>query len=199
MKSISSIVEETLLKKKPRKSSKSSESDLEFKILFDIDYSKSFKRSKSIFIKKYLLDILALSLGNVKRASLIADIDRRHMHRLLKEHHINPQSNREDPLKFSNYLNNNFKNIIDEKIEEMNISQKRLENIYSSLHDLSLMIANNHDNPASFKEAIDIFEKNFIEKALLDNQYDLSETAKSLKISERTLYRKLKDLDISSS
>ena len=202
MKSISSIVEETLLKKKVKKSSKAKESDeseLEFKILFDIVYSKSFKKSKSIFIKKYILDILALSLGNVRRASAIANIDRRHMHRLLNEHHVNPQENRQDPLKFSNYLNNNFRNIVDDKIEEMNISGKKLQNIYSNLHDLTLMIANNHDNPATFKEAIDIFEKNFIEKALLENDFDMKKTSKFLKISTRTLYRKIKELNISSS
>ena len=81
----------------------------------------------------------------------------------------------------------------------MNISGKKLQNIYSNLHDLTLMIANNHDNPATFKEAIDIFEKNFIEKALLENDFDMKKTSKFLKISTRTLYRKIKELNISSS
>ena len=61
--------------------------------------------------------------------------------------------------------------------------------------DISQVIAE-HIKNMSYEEALELFEKEYIEKALKENQYNVQKTAESIGINERTLYRKINKLGI---
>ncbi len=196
MNNISSIVYEALDKHAilEEKELKSLTNNLEFRLLFSIDFSKSFKEAKKDFIKNYLNDLLTLSLGNVSLAAKKANIHRRHFHRMLHEHELNPDIHRKELIKPSQYLKENLQNILEDSLIGINEDDK-LQTVYSSLNDISQIITETMQN-IPYEKALEIFEKEFIEKTLKKYNYDIAETANSLEISERTLYRKMTKLGI---
>ncbi len=50
--------------------------------------------------------------------------------------------------------------------------------------------------PASFKEAKEAFEKQFIQTMLLKNNWNISKTAESIQVERSNLHRKIKQLEI---
>ena len=196
MNNISSIVYEALDKHAilEEKELKSLTNNLEFRLLFSIDFNKSFKEAKKDFIKNYLNDLLTLSLGNVTLAAKKANLHRRHFHRMLHEHELNPKIHRKELIKPSQYMKENLQNILEDSLININ-EEEKLQTVYSSLNDISQIITEIMRN-IPYEKALEIFEKEFIEKTLKKYQYDLKKTAESLEVSERTLYRKLNKLGI---
>jgi DNA-binding NtrC family response regulator len=170
--------------------------DLEFRLLFSIDYSQPYKKAKSVFIRKYLQDLLVMSLGNVKRAAFVAKITRRHLHRLLLRHGISTEEIRKSSLKYSNYLQEQVQSIISQKIEYQAFSTKRKQDIYTNIHDITQLLANNLEDPIGFDAAMDIFDRTFIEKVMAASDHDVDRTAYVLQVSPRTLCRKMKKLKV---
>ena len=195
MKSISSIVEGVLRKHKDLPKLKEEIStNLEFRLLFTIDFSKSFKEAKKDFIRNYLNDLLTLSLGNISLAAKKAQIHRRQLHRIISKLEIDPENHRKELIKPTQYMKENIYNILEETLEAFE-QEKSIKNIYSDLEDISQIIAKNIDN-ISYEEALNLFEKEFIEKALTEYEFNIQKTADALEMSERTLYRKINKLNI---
>ena len=168
--------------------------NLEFKLLFSIDFSKPFKDAKKDFIKNYLNDLLVLNLGNVSAAAKRAKLNRRHFHRMINELSLDPDTHRRDLIKPSVYLKDNVQNLLDETLVDIQEKEK-VANVYSSINDISQVIVETFQD-IPYEEAIELFEKEFITKTLQKFEYDLKKSAKFLEISERTLYRKLEKLGI---
>jgi DNA-binding NtrC family response regulator len=169
--------------------------NLEFRLFFPANYSKSFKEAKKIFLKNYLNDLLILSLGNVSLAAKKAHIHRRQFHRILNELEINPGLHRKELIKPVEYMRENIHTILEETLAGLNKDEK-IKTIYSNLPDISEVISKNMEENFSYEEAIDLFEKEFISNALKENKYDISKTAENMDISERTLYRKISKFNI---
>ena len=199
MKNISSVVDTVLTKFTGDDTPKLKEeisTNLEFRLVFTVDLSKPFKEAKKEFLVNYLNDLLTLSLGNISLAAKKAQLHRRHLHRMINELDIDPNEHRKEMLKPREYMKVNVHNILDETLANSSLSEHKLSQIYSNLEDISQVLAQNIDNAFSYNEALDLFEKEYIEKALRDNQYDIQKTADFLDISERTLYRKINKLNI---
>lgn len=196
MTQISSIIYNALDKHSilEEKELKSLTNNLEFRLLFTIDFSKPFKEAKKDFIRNYLNDLLTLSLGNVSMVAKKANLNRRHLHRMLNNHELDPDIHRKELIKPSQYLKENIHNILEDTLTNIH-EQETLENVYSSINDISQIITDTMQN-IPYEKALEIFEKEFIEKTLKKNNYDLKKTAKEIDISERTLYRKLAKLNI---
>ena len=169
-------------------------SNLEFRLLVTVDLSKPFKQAKKDFLKNYLNDILTLSLGNISLAAKRAQLHRRHLHRIINNLDIDPSVHKKELLKPQEYLKENVHNIIEDTLSHFDEDDK-IRQIYSNLDDISVVISKNI-GPVSYDEALELFEKEYIEKALKDNNYNISETADAIDMNERTLYRKLSRLNI---
>lgn len=194
MKTISSLVEDVLKKYSDTSLevlTRNLSSTLEFRLLFNIDFGQPFRIAKKEFIKNYFIDLLTLNLGNVSRVAEAANLNRRHVHRLLNELDINPGIQRKEMLKPYYYLKENIQQIFENVPDQFkNASdQKKIE-------DVSEIFANNTEDTLSYEEAMQIFEKEYIQKALEEHDFDILETADSIKLSERTLYRKINKLSI---
>jgi DNA-binding NtrC family response regulator len=198
MKNISSVVERAvkkhLLQDIPDLKYNIS-TNLEFRLVFPIDTSKSFKQAKKNFLKNYLNDILTLSLGNISMAARKANLNRRHLHRIISELDINPETHRKELLKPAQYLKDNIQNILEETLLNFKPDEK-LRNVYSNLEQISETLAEDMDESMSYEEAIELFEKEFLGKVLKENNYNISKTAEVLDMSERTLYRKISKLNL---
>lgn len=168
--------------------------NLEFRLIFPVDLSKPFKIAKKDFIKNYLNDLLTLSLGNITIAAKKAHLHRRHLHRIINEFEIDPSAHRKELLKPAQYLKKNVHNIIELSLSNF-IQDDNIKAVYSNLEDISEIIAANMDE-VSYDEAIELFEKEYIEKVLKNTNYNITKTAETMDISERTLYRKISKLNI---
>ena len=168
--------------------------NLESRLLFTIDLSKPFKEAKKEFLRCYLNDLLTLSLGNISLAAKKANLHRRHLHRIINELHIDPSNHRKELIKPSQYLKENVHNIIEDRLSNF-VESENLKTVYSHLEDISEVIASEMDE-VSYYEALQLFEKEYIEKVLKDNNYDISKSAEVMDLSERTLYRKINKLNI---
>ena len=193
---ISNVVEAVLKKhtKNVPKVKEDISSNLEFRLLVTVDLSKPFKQAKKDFLKNYLNDILTLSLGNISLAAKRAQLHRRHLHRIINDLDIDPNVHKKELLKPQEYLRENVHNIIEDTLSHFD-EDDRIRQIYSNLEDISVIISKNMC-PVSYDEALELFEKEYIEKALKDNNYNISKTADAIDMNERTLYRKLSRLNI---
>lgn len=148
--------------------------DLEIRLFFTFDFSKPFKEAKKNFLKRYVRDILAISLGNVSMAAKKANLDRRHFYRIITGCEINPQEQRKELLKPNEYM------------------KETISEIFSndSIDDISKVIVESLNN-ITYDDALVLFEKMYIEESLKNNNYNLHETASKMDVSERTLQRKI--------
>jgi DNA-binding NtrC family response regulator len=198
MKNISSVVEKAvrkhLIQDIPDLKYNIS-TNLEFRLFFPLNTNKPFKEAKKNFLKNYLNDILTLSLGNISMAARKANLNRRHLHRIITELDINPDTHRKELLKPTQYLKDNIQNILEETLFNLKPDEK-LRNVYSNLEQISESLAKNMDESMSYEEAVELFEKEFLGKALKENNYNIPKTAEILDMSERTLYRKISKLNL---
>ncbi|MFH2021213.1 MAG: helix-turn-helix domain-containing protein [archaeon] len=196
MPTISSIVDLVLKKYSSEipKLKESLSSNLEFRLFFNIDLSKPFKEAKKEFLKNYINDILTLSLGNISLAAKKANIHRRHFHRIIIELEVDPEFHKREMLKPDEYMKTYVQNILEETLASFREESKNSK-VYSNLDDISVVIAQNIDS-LSYDDALEIFEKEYIQRALKDNGYDIHRTAQAIGMNERTLYRKINKLRI---
>jgi DNA-binding NtrC family response regulator len=170
--------------------------NLEFRMLFPIDTRKPFKEAKKSFLKNYLNDLLTLSLGNISLAAKKANMHRRHFYRMISELEIDPEIQRRELLKPSEYIKGNVHYILEETLSNISNDEK-IQTIYTNLDDISEIIAQSIDS-ISYDEALDLFEKEFISKTLKENSYDIEKSAEELDMSQRTLYRKMSKFGLSA-
>ena len=107
---------------------------------------------------------------------------------------IKPDEHKKELIKPSQYMKENIYNILEERLAAFE-EEKKVKNIYSNLDDISQLIADNIGN-ISYDEALELFEKEYIEKALKDHDFNIQKTADAIDMSERTLYRKINKLNI---
>jgi DNA-binding NtrC family response regulator len=198
MKSISSIVDKAVKKhliEDIPDLTYNITTNLEFRLVFPIDITKPFKQAKKSFLKSYLNDLLTLSLGNISMAARKANVNRRHLHRIMSELEINPEAHRKELLKPGQYLKDNIHNILEETLIDFKNDDK-LRDVYSHLEHISETLAKDMDESMSYEEAVELFEKEFLGKALKENNYNIPKTAEMLDMNERTLYRKINKFNL---
>jgi len=166
---------------------------------FDIDTSIPFKRAKKKFKKEYLKRLLQINYGNVSEVARIADVDRRSIHRIVKEANIDVDNIRKEMAKAyvirQDAIGNIIENVLDNYKEVLHPG--RLNSLYHSVSEVSKDILDQlPPKPMTLKEAESEFEKEFIRSALLDNDLNVSKTAKMIGIRYETLHRKAKKLGL---
>ncbi len=146
--------------------------------------------------------MLELHYGNVSEVARLSGLNRRSIHRAVKELGVNIEKIRNDFLKAEFYV----KEAVDDTIRDVLDSYKkiirkeRLDTFYSHVPEVSEIIAK--ELPivdVSWKDFEKDFEKKYLEKALNENNRDLSKTAKKIKLRYETLLRKIKRLGLKRS
>lgn len=162
---------------------------------FYVDTKKAFKTAKKQFKKHYLEKVLQIHSGNVSTSARVAGIDRRSIHRLMTELGIIVDRQK---LLAENYTGSVQEMITGALQESERGSQDKLMKMYRRMAPtLSREIV--RELPSlSLDEAEREFERRFIEKALGENDNNISATARKIGLRFETLHRKMKDLKISS-
>jgi DNA-binding NtrC family response regulator len=167
---------------------------VEGKLDFEINISIPFKQAKELFKRSFLVKLLQMTNGNMSEASEIADIDRRHMHRLVQRFNINADFFRKQAKYSEKEEKESYvKEIIGEtlakyeltKSKSKEVNQETTKNIAHKMPDIRMAL----------KEALELFEKEYFKKAL-EEFSTLGKTAKSLGIRYETLIKKIKRLNL---
>jgi DNA-binding NtrC family response regulator len=168
---------------------------------FDIDTKLKFKDAKKKFKREYVAHLLQLNFGNVAEVAKIALVDRRSIHRIVAEMKIEVQKFR-DILQKGEYVKQlAVQDIIQESLEHYKtaLNPVKYEAFYKQAPSISKNIIKElPETPKNLKEAEKEFEKRYFEKTLLENNGNISRTARKIGLRFETLHRKLKVLGVSA-
>jgi DNA-binding NtrC family response regulator len=168
---------------------------------FDIDTRLKFKDAKKRFKREYVARLLQLNFGNVAEVAKVALVDRRSIHRIVAEMKIEVQKFR-DMLQKGQYVKQlAVQDIIQESLEhyKTSLNPNKYEALYKQAPSLSKNIVKEiPETPKTLKEAEKEFEKRYFEKALQENNGNISKTARKIGLRFETLHRKLKSLGVSA-
>jgi len=164
---------------------------------FKIDTKIPFKLAKRMFKQEYLKRLLERNYGNISEVAKLAKVDRRSVHRLVKE--IDVGKIRKEMLKPSYVKQMHVSSIIEHTLndykEKKIIHPDKLEEFYKNVNIISRDIVKDlPEDPLTLKEAEEEFEHAYLKKALEENSMDTVLAAKKIKIRYETLHRKAKKL-----
>ena len=159
------------------------------------DFSLKYKDAKKKYKKEYLEKVLKLKLGNISEAAKVVHTDRRSIHRLIQDFHIDIKKIKHELIKpYSikvSTINYALENTLD-KYKEI-IHPKKLETMYKNLGLIADDIVKElPETPATLKEAQDEFDKEYLKQKLADNNNNVALTAKKIGLRYETLHRKIK-------
>lgn len=169
-------------------------------INFEINTALSFKAAKKLFKKQFLTRIIQNHYGNISEVARIANINRRSIHRAVQELNIDLKKVRRNMLKSDYYKKEAVDSILKKTLDTYKeiIHPKKLELMYKHVPFLSEDIVKElPEKRLTLKEAEREFERQFIKKALEENNNNISRTARQIKLRYETLHRKIRSLDIS--
>lgn len=171
-------------------------------ISYEINTALSFKAAKKLFKKEFITRMLRAHFGNVAEVAKITGMDRRSIHRAIKEFRIKIRRIRKEMERISYTRREAIDSILKKTLDQYRkiIRPSKLENMYRNVEKLSENII--RELPAvdmTWKQAEKEFEKAYLKKALEENKWSLTKTAKKIKLRYETLHRKIKKLGITSS
>lgn len=167
-------------------------------LLFSINSSISFKKSKQEFKKHYFENLLKRTSGNVSESAKISGIKRETIHRLISKLKIKINNIRETKPQ-TQIKEEAIKEIIKASIEsyKTSLNPVRYETFYQQAPTLSKDILKQiPDIDLTLDQAEKEFEKQYLKKALKENNNNISQTARRIGLRFETLHRKMKSLGI---
>ena len=155
----------------------------------------SFKEAKRRFRQHYLKMLLRINYGNISEAAKQAEIDRRSIHRVVKDAHIDVAKIRKDMQRTYDVRQEAVSNIIAETLDRYKqvLHPEKLQEAYQHVGEVSKTILDQlPEEPFSLKQAEEQFEREFLHQALEENQFNITKTARKIKVRYETLHRKTK-------
>lgn len=163
-----------------------------------IPFDKSFKEAKKVFKKEFIKKELHTHLGNVSLLAKVLGLDRRSIHRAIKELDIDLEH-----VRMQHGTTEQSEDFIDHAIRDTLEQYKsvihplKMERIYSEVPALSRNIAKILPRQeVTWKEAEKDFEKQFLERALEKHAGKISDAAKNVGLRVETLHRKIRKLGL---
>lgn len=156
----------------------------------------NFKEAKKSFQKEFLKRELQLHLGNVSQLAKVLGIDRRSIHRAIKDLNIDVDKVRvEEPEQYEKIVDKTIRSTL-EQYKEI-IHPQKMERMYEEIPKLSRNIVKflPHKD-LKWKQAEREFEKVFLKNALERNDNNFTKTAQEIGIRVETLHRKAKKLGL---
>lgn len=166
---------------------------------YEINTELSFKSAKKLFKKEFITRMLHAHFGNIAEVARITGLDRRSIHRAVKEFKIKIGKIRKKMERINYARKWAVDSILKKTFDQYKsiIRPSKLENMYRNVEKLSENII--RELPAvdiTWKQAEQEFEREFIKKALEENKFNITKTAKKIKLRYETLHRKIKKLEI---
>ncbi len=166
---------------------------------YEINTELSFKSAKKLFKKEFITRMLHAHFGNVAEVARITGMDRRSIHRAIKRFRIKVGKIRKEMERIIYTRREAVDSILKKTFDQYKkiIRPSKLENMYRNVEKLSENII--RELPAvdmTWKKAESEFEREFIKKALEESKWNITETAKKIKLRYETLHRKIKKLNI---
>ncbi len=168
-------------------------------LAFDIDSSLKYKKAKKLFKSWFLHRLLEKKYGNISEAARIANVDRRSVHRIVKNSKINVETIRKHMFKPDYYKTDALSSIIGDALEKYRevIHPAKLELVYKNVSEISKDILKElPEEEITLREAEKEFERQFLTRALLQHNRNIKETAEKLGLRYETLIRKMRKLGI---
>ena len=168
-------------------------------LTFDIDTKQSFKQAKTRFKQQFLARLLRTCYGNISEVAKRTSVDRRSIHRIVKDAGINVGKIREEMIKPYQIRQKAVESIIEKVLESYKtvIHPEKMAEVYKNVDAVSKDIIDElPEIHVSLKEAEEEFEKEYLKKALAENKGKLTATAKKIGLRYETLLRKIKTLGL---
>lgn len=168
-------------------------------INFTVDTSIPFKQAKRIFKKQFFSQLIETHYGNISEVAEFTDVDRRTIHRIIKELGINVKKLRLELLKPDHYKKMVVGERIKSALEEYKgiIKEEALKKAYEKVPEFSEEVLSEiPTKKLTLKEAEDEFERRYLMKALEENNHNITLTSKKIGIRYETLIRKMKALGV---
>jgi len=166
---------------------------------FDIDTSLKFKEAKKKFKQQFLSKLLRVTYGNISEVAKRARVDRRSIHRIVKESGIDVAKIREEMMKPYQVKQKAVGGVIEDVLEHYKtvIHPDRIAKVYKQVDTVSKDILDElPEKEVSLKEAEEEFEREYLRKALGENDHSVTKTARAIGIRYETLTRKMKSLGL---
>ena len=164
-----------------------------------IDVRVKFKEAKRRFKQLYIRRLLQQHLGNIENVAKIVAVDRRSIHRIVAQMKLDVVQLREQLDKSAYFKRAAVQDIIEGSLQQYKgaIHPKRYEALYKEVPQLSQNIIKElPELPATLKVAEREFEKEYIAKALEENNHNISKTARKIGLRFETLHKKIKKLGL---
>ncbi len=160
-----------------------------------IPTTATFREAKQLFRSEFIRNELRLHRGNISQLAKNLDVDRRSIHRAIKELEIDMEKVRR--LSEKEYREQLVDQTIRSALDQYRqlIQPEQLEKLYEQVPRLSRNIAKvlpHHD--LKLKDAEEEFERQFLSQALRDNDNHVAKTAGKIDLRAETLHRKIRKL-----
>lgn len=166
---------------------------------FDIDTKLRFKQAKRKFKQQFLSRLLRTTYGNISEVAKRAGVDRRSIHRIVKDAGIDVRKMRVEMLRPYEVKQKAIGNIIGDVLESYKtvLHPEKIAAAYRNVDSISKDILEElPEKPITLKQAEELFEKEYLKKALEENSHSMTKTAKKIGLRYETLLRKLKSLNL---
>ena len=164
-----------------------------------VPFNLSFKNAKNLFKKEFMKKELQLHLGNVSELAQDLGLDRRSIHRVIKDLDIDIEKMRRHRQSESDYQEDLVKQTINSTLEQYKeiIHPEKMEKMYQEVPSLSRNIAKFLPrSQRTWKEAENDFEGKFLTHALEENDWHVLKTAEKIHLRQETLHRKIKKVGL---
>lgn len=162
---------------------------------FDIDTKLKFKAAKRKFKQQFLSRLLRTTYGNISEVAKRAGVDRRSIHRIVKDAGIDVRQMRVDMLRPYEVRQRAIGNIVSDVLEHYKsvIHPEKIAAAYRNVDLISKDILEElPERPITLKQAEELFENEYLSKALEESGGSITGTAKKIGLRYETLLRKLK-------
>ncbi len=166
---------------------------------FAIRVDLPFKEAKKLFKKEFLEKAIQTHYGNISEVADIVGLDRRSIHRDVKGLKVDVKKVREKLFKHGYFEREAVDGIIRRTLESYRdfVKAERLEKMYEHVVELSESIVRVLPTlNMGWKEAEKEFERAYLQRALENNGWNISLTARKIKLRYETLLRKMKRLGL---
>jgi len=165
---------------------------------FVVDIAVPFKEAKRAFCREYIRRLLRINYGNISEVARQAGVDRRSVHRLVKESGLKVAKIRHDMEKSYDVQQQGISDIISTVLESYKtvLHPAKLSEAYRNVSLMSKNILDQlPEEPTSLTEAEAAFELEYFRKALM--KYGaVAVAAKAIGLRYETLHRKCKKLGL---
>lgn len=166
---------------------------------FTVDPTILFKQAKKQFRREYLRKLLRINYGNISEVARLAKLDRRSIHRLVKDTGLNVQKIRQDMEKSYDVQQQGVSTIISDVLDSYKsvLHPEKLTEAYRNVSLMSKSILDNlPEEPVPLSEAEDAFEAEYFRKALALHHGNVAHTARKIGLRYETVHRKCKKLGL---